>query len=522
MRTGDTQIGKPAVLYKNTKANIEALSGIAQGAIAYATDTDELGTYDGVSAWTWGAGGGGGGTWGSITGTLSSQTDLQSALDGKQAVDGDLTAIAALAPANDDVLQRKAGAWTNRTIAQLITDLGLGTFAFISSLAHSSLSGIGTNTHSQIDTHIAASNPHSGSQPLDSDLTDIAALAPSNDDVLQRKAGAWTNRTIAQLLTDLGLAALYAPIAKGVTNGDSHDHSGGDGAAIAYSSLTGAPGTDGWTAEANTWTFKNRTQAFTNDPAAGNGIVLNVTDTTDFFVGADIIVSSGAGTENTIITAIVANTSITCNQLLINHNTTSRLITLRDTFTINADVTANIKKGTYLKFTQTTVKYGTVGAISVAGGTTTITLITNTDYTLANAAISATYYSNIVFPAGFPVVFNYDPEPIGWSVVPVTNVLFQYYTIGNLQFINITDAADGGTSNATNLLFSAPVTYTNVAGGAMLTAMDNSALLTTAARVTTGSTGFNRVISCQTNMANGTWTASGAKRVTFQINSLGF
>jgi hypothetical protein len=30
-------------------------------------------------------GGGGGGTWGSITGTLSDQTDLQSALDGKQA-----------------------------------------------------------------------------------------------------------------------------------------------------------------------------------------------------------------------------------------------------------------------------------------------------------------------------------------------------------------------------------------------------------------------------------------------------
>lgn len=238
MQTGDTQLGKPAVLYKNTKANIEALAGIAQGAIAYATDTDELGTYDGVSAWTWSAGGGGGGTWGSITGTLSSQTDLQSALDGKQAVDGDLTAIAALTPANDDVLQRKAGAWTNRTIAQLITDLGLGTFAFISSLAHSSLSGIGTNTHSQIDTHIAASNPHSGSQPLDSDLTDIAALTPSNDDVLQRKAGAWTNRTIAQLLTDLGLAALYAPIAKGVTNGDSHDHNGGDGAAITDANLS--------------------------------------------------------------------------------------------------------------------------------------------------------------------------------------------------------------------------------------------------------------------------------------------
>lgn len=42
-------------------------------------------------------------------------------------------------------------------------------------------------------------------QPIDSDLTAIAALSPSNDDVLQRKAGAWTNRTIAQLKSDLDI-----------------------------------------------------------------------------------------------------------------------------------------------------------------------------------------------------------------------------------------------------------------------------------------------------------------------------
>ncbi len=40
-----------------------------------------------------------------------------------QGYDADLAAIAALSPANDDVVQRKAGAWTNRTIAQIKTDL---------------------------------------------------------------------------------------------------------------------------------------------------------------------------------------------------------------------------------------------------------------------------------------------------------------------------------------------------------------------------------------------------------------
>ena len=47
---------------------------------------------------------------------------------------------------------------------------------------------------------------------LADDVAAIEALIPSNDDVLQRKAGAWTNRTIAQLLTDLGLGALYQPL----------------------------------------------------------------------------------------------------------------------------------------------------------------------------------------------------------------------------------------------------------------------------------------------------------------------
>lgn len=46
-----------------------------------------------------------------------------------------------------------------------------------------------------------------GAQPVDADLTTIAGLTPTDNDVLQRKAGAWTNRTPAQLKTDMGLTA---------------------------------------------------------------------------------------------------------------------------------------------------------------------------------------------------------------------------------------------------------------------------------------------------------------------------
>lgn len=42
-------------------------------------------------------------------------------------------------------------------------------------------------------------------QPLDPDLTTIAGFTPSNDDIIQRKVGAWVVRSMAQLRTDLAI-----------------------------------------------------------------------------------------------------------------------------------------------------------------------------------------------------------------------------------------------------------------------------------------------------------------------------
>ena len=254
-------------------------------------------------------------------------TNLTTDLAAKQPLDGDLTTISGLTPTNDDLLQYKAGAWANRTVAQVKTDLGLSgtntgdqtitltgdvtgsgtgsfaatigaaavTYAKIQNVAGSRLlgryaAGSGTaqeisigsglaldsgtgvlsatgggggggeaNTASNVGTAgvgvfkqksgvdlqfkkiNAGSNkvtitddtvadeldidvdpanftgiPQSGvtnlttdlagKQPLDSDLTAIAGLTASNDDFLQRKSGAWANRTVAQVKTDLGLS----------------------------------------------------------------------------------------------------------------------------------------------------------------------------------------------------------------------------------------------------------------------------------------------------------------------------
>ena len=121
-----------------------------------------------------------------------------SALAGKQASDQDLTDIAALTPTNNDVLQRKTGAWVNRTPAQLKTDLSL-------TKTDVGLANVDNTADTAKPVSTAQQTALDGKQALDSDLTAIAAIAPSNDDVIQRKSGAWTNRTMAQVKTDLAL-----------------------------------------------------------------------------------------------------------------------------------------------------------------------------------------------------------------------------------------------------------------------------------------------------------------------------
>jgi hypothetical protein len=118
---------------------------------------------------------------------------------GKQDLAADLTAIAALAPADNDVLQRKAGAWTNRTPAQVKADLALAK-------GDVGLGNVDNTADADKPISTAAQAALDGKQDLDADLTAIAALAPADSDVMQRKAGAWTNRTPAHLKADLALA----------------------------------------------------------------------------------------------------------------------------------------------------------------------------------------------------------------------------------------------------------------------------------------------------------------------------
>lgn len=138
-------------------------------------------------------------------GQLATKADAAgttAALAGKQPVDSDLTAIAALAPADDSIMQRKASAWVGRTPAQVKADLvlvkgdvGLGNVDNVADAAK-------TFTEAQVTGLVA---DLAAKQPLDADLTTLAGLAATTDNFIVAVASAWASRTVAQVKTTLAI-----------------------------------------------------------------------------------------------------------------------------------------------------------------------------------------------------------------------------------------------------------------------------------------------------------------------------
>lgn len=172
---------------------------LAQGEEGYELDTGKLKIGDGILNWVslsyFSSGGGGGGIWGSITGTLSSQTDLQSALNAKESsisattsadyyrgdktfqplnkdavglgnVDNTSDSAKPVSSAQLMALNNKQDTLVSATNIKTVNGtslLGSGNLVISGGVTdHTLLTNIGTNTHAQIDTHIASTiNPHS-------------------------------------------------------------------------------------------------------------------------------------------------------------------------------------------------------------------------------------------------------------------------------------------------------------------------------------------------------------------------
>lgn len=143
-----------------------------------------------------------------------STPDADTITKGKVRLAGDLGGSGSIASApviSDNAITTAkiaASAVTSAKIADgTIVDADISGSAAIakSKLAALNLGDSDINTISQSKiTGLTASL--SGKQPLATDLTSIAGLVAANDDIIQRKSGAWINRTPAQFKTDLALA----------------------------------------------------------------------------------------------------------------------------------------------------------------------------------------------------------------------------------------------------------------------------------------------------------------------------
>lgn len=148
-----------------------------------------------------GGGGGGAATWGSITGTLSAQTDLQTALNGKAAL---LHAHSAsdITSGTLDVARGGTGISTAATNGQILIGNGSG-FALSSITAGSGISvtpGVGTITIAATGTGItgftASENTSSPNDTVNASRLLVSAASVNADFVIQSKG---TGAILAQL-----------------------------------------------------------------------------------------------------------------------------------------------------------------------------------------------------------------------------------------------------------------------------------------------------------------------------------
>lgn len=112
----------------------------------------------------------------------SDVTNLVSDLAAKQPLDSDLTAIAALTPGAGNVIAADGSGWVSKSYSGLKTSLAI--------------------TESDVTNLVS---DLAGKQPLDSDLTTIAALTATTDNFMVAAGSAWASRTPAQAKTSLAI-----------------------------------------------------------------------------------------------------------------------------------------------------------------------------------------------------------------------------------------------------------------------------------------------------------------------------
>ena len=180
------------------------------------------------------------------------------------------------------------------------------------------------------------------------------------------------------------------------------------------------------------------------------------------------------------------------------------------TITVPSGAASIYQVGMGIRLTQTTVKY-----FYIVGITDTVLTITGgSDYTLANATISAVSYTNTPDTAiGFPRVFQYTTTITGYETNPKTATL-EFKMIGNRVYVDTYNRIDGNDSNATGLTFTLPVSaYDSQLVVALGYPIDGGSI----SNIPTGYIDVTGTIaSCYKQFYQEAWTASGRKALMLQ------
>lgn len=131
------------------------------------------------------------------------------------------------------------------------------------------------------------------------------------------------------------------------------------------------------------------------------------------------------------------------------------------TFTVSGDVTAdpNYAKEIKVKYNDGAVDYGVIASTSYSAPNTTVTLIPNTDYTMAAATITGTYISKIDKPDGWPGWFNYSPTYSGsgsMTYTSVTTTIAKWRMSGQTLIATVAASGTTGGTASNSLRASAP------------------------------------------------------------------
>lgn len=183
------------------------------------------------------------------------------------------------------------------------------------------------------------------------------------------------------------------------------------------------------------------------------------------------------------------------------------------TFTIaGVDLTATFIPGTMISYNDGSVDYGVV-ASSIFSTNTTVTLIANNDYSIANTTLTAPRYTYVARPQAFPPFFNYTPTITGYSANPTT-VGYTYQTMGNTIEVTLSEGTNG-TSNATTTTYTGPVPSSNI--GANGQWQVTAAIVNSGATVNTAALGRilanTNVINVFTDFGGTGWGATLGKRI---------